>query len=111
MIQLSGFNVILVILAFKRNGFVMGLVIALMDLMSMFRDVVVRLTKCSFCLAVKHTHWVFLVACPDGRFQCGSGECISDSSKCDGDRDCFDGSDESPPHCCKLLFFIFWEWK
>ena len=63
----------------------MELVIVLMDLMSSFPDVV-RLTKCSFC-PVKHTHWVFLVACPQGKFQCGSGECISNSSLCASNQD------------------------
>ncbi|KAK4307738.1 hypothetical protein Pmani_020528 [Petrolisthes manimaculis] len=30
-----------------------------------------------------------------GKFKCSNGQCVSESSKCDGDKDCSDGSDES----------------
>ncbi|KAK4321596.1 hypothetical protein Pmani_007621 [Petrolisthes manimaculis] len=29
------------------------------------------------------------------KFKCSNGQCVSESSKCDGDKDCSDGSDES----------------
>lgn len=32
--------------------------------------------------------------CPTGQFRCGSGECISDTLKCNLYNDCADGSDE-----------------
>jgi hypothetical protein len=38
-------------------------------------------------------------ACPPGRFQCASGHCISNTSRCDGYAQCADASDEAgcPP--------------
>ncbi|XP_041966441.1 enteropeptidase [Alosa sapidissima] len=39
--------------------------------------------------------------CPSGQFQCGSGECVSSSSVCNGVRDCPDASDET--QCVHLL--------
>ncbi|KAG7513675.1 low-density lipoprotein receptor-related protein 8-like isoform X1 [Solea senegalensis] len=38
--------------------------------------------------------------CPQGEFQCGSGECVHMNWKCDGDADCKDKSDEAN---CPLL--------
>jgi hypothetical protein len=37
--------------------------------------------------------------CPDGKFKCTSGHCISNTSRCDGYAQCGDGSDEAgcPP--------------
>jgi len=35
--------------------------------------------------------------CAEGEWHCSSGECIPSSSKCDGNADCSDGSDED--HC------------
>lgn len=32
-------------------------------------------------------------------FRCNSGQCISESSLCDGDPDCYDGSDETITQC------------
>ncbi|XP_013138490.1 PREDICTED: uncharacterized protein LOC106103304 [Papilio polytes] len=39
------------------------------------------------------------VRCNVNQYRCTSGECIDDASKCDGIRDCKDGSDESDDAC------------
>jgi hypothetical protein len=38
-------------------------------------------------------------SCPEGRFQCASGHCVSNASRCDGYPQCADVSDEAgcPP--------------
>ena len=41
--------------------------------------------------------------CPDGWFRCNSGQCITWSWRCNGDRHCRDGSDER--NCCELNRF------
>ena len=45
--------------------------------------------------------WLVLVSrpCPDGKFKCASGHCISNTSRCDGYPQCADISDEAgcPP--------------
>ncbi|CAG2251498.1 HMCN [Mytilus edulis] len=35
-----------------------------------------------------------VITCPTGKFKCNSGSCIAQNWKCDGDRDCDDGTDE-----------------
>lgn len=37
--------------------------------------------------------------CPEGLFRCGDGQCISQSFKCNKNKDCRDGSDESIALC------------
>ena len=51
---------------------------------------------------MEYIHWLFLVVCTQDQFHCESGECISNSSVCDGAPHCSDKSDELPPNCCKL---------
>ena len=45
--------------------------------------------------------------CPENQFKCRSnGRCILGAWKCDGDKDCADGSDEDPAICGK---FYVWD--
>ena len=37
--------------------------------------------------------------CPEGLFRCGNGQCIDPLYKCNGKKDCNDGSDESVALC------------
>lgn len=39
------------------------------------------------------------LACASSEFTCGDGSCIPDYLKCNGVRDCRDGSDENPSDC------------
>ena len=49
-----------------------------------------RLICCNLC---------FSIACPKDWFTCSSGQCIPNSMKCDGTKNCADGSDESFLNC------------
>lgn len=41
--------------------------------------------------------------CADHQFKCNStGQCIPFAWKCDGNKDCSDGSDEGKALCCKF---------
>ena len=42
-------------------------------------------------------------ACGEGKFQCTSGQCIPGNWKCDGERDCLDGTDEWTFACSQEL--------
>jgi len=42
---------------------------------------------------------VFITACTSSQWRCSNGQCISSYQRCDGDRECTDGSDEL--NCCK----------
>jgi hypothetical protein len=59
--------------------------------------------------------------CESGRYLCGNGECIDASLKCNGDRDCLDGSDEGTlaacpsesralSSCCYVTFIFYLLW-
>ena len=37
---------------------------------------------------------MFSVTCDESAFECGTGECIRSSWRCDGDTDCVDNTDE-----------------
>ena len=38
--------------------------------------------------------------CEEYQFKCNNGKCISATLICDGDKDCEDGEDETPPQGC-----------
>jgi len=44
------------------------------------------------------------VACTSSQWRCRTGDCISYSQRCDGDRECSDGSDElnCSKHCAPV---------
>ena len=44
------------------------------------------------------------VTCSSGAFRCSNRQCIRSSDRCDGNRDCTDGSDER--NCSKFLVLI-----
>ena len=46
------------------------------------------------------------VSCQSGAFRCNNGMCISSSDRCDGNRDCTDGSDEIG--CSKQPNYVVW---
>lgn len=39
--------------------------------------------------------------CPDYAFRCKYGACVDKTVKCNGKKDCVDGSDENLPECNK----------
>ena len=56
-----------------------------------------RLVICSVLKDIcseKENHVVAARPCPNGRFKCASGHCVSNTSRCDGIPQCADVSDE-----------------
>lgn len=52
--------------------------------------------------------YVFKEGCPPNDFECFTGECLASSFRCDGERQCHDGSDEE--NCGELVtvFFVYY---
>ena len=46
-------------------------------------------------MTIAHSLIICTVSCQSGAFQCSNGQCIRLSDRCDGVRDCTDGSDET----------------
>lgn len=44
--------------------------------------------------------------CSQEEFTCGNGQCVPNYRKCDGRRDCSDGSDESYAVCQPSKLFV-----
>ena len=57
---------------------------------------------CSFTWALKFESPI-AASCGTGAFWCTNGQCIRSSDRCDGTRDCTDGSDETG---CSMLCLI-----
>ena len=45
--------------------------------------------------------------CQLGQFKCANGNCIGARLRCDGDRDCDDGSDETEESCSMYQTVIY----
>lgn len=55
----------------------------------------------NFGLTNGYDHYSSAESCKDTEFRCKNGKCIPGHWHCDGEQDCFDGSDEDPTICRK----------
>lgn len=53
---------------------------------------------------LKITCYICTDSCQSGVFQCSNGQCISSFERCDGNRNCINGSDETG--CGELLKYL-----
>lgn len=59
-------------------------------------------------LYLKITRYICTDSCQSGALQCSNGQCISSFERCDGNRNCINGSDETG--CGELLKYFNREW-
>ena len=57
---------------------------------------------------LKITLYICTDSCQSGAFRCSNGQCISSFERCDGNRNCINGSDETG--CGELLKYFNREW-
>ena len=61
-----------------------------------------------FSLICELEHTLISAICSSVAFRCNNGQCIRSSDRCDGTRDCTDGSDETTG-CGELQLLCVWQ--